>query len=52
MGKYLFQNGSVYFDAQGKIGVVPREEFAKETFLKDKTAQVLVNSVEFKTLTL
>jgi len=52
MGKYLFQNGSVYFDALGQIGVASREEFSKEAFLKDKTAQVLVNGIEFKTLSL
>ena len=52
MGKYFFQNGSVYFDALGKIGVVSREEFAKGTFFKDKTVQVLVNNVEFRTVTL
>ncbi len=52
MGKYLFQNGSVYFDALGQIGVIPRSEFTKDTFVKDKAAQVLINNVEFKAVTL
>ena len=52
MGKYFFQNGSVYFDALGQIGVSSREEFSKDTFVKDKVAQVLVNNVEFKAVAL
>ena len=52
MGKYFIQNDFVYHDALGKVGVVSKEEFSKETFPKDKNVQVLVNNVEFKVITL
>ncbi len=49
MGKYFFQNGSVYWQKDNQFGVVSKEDFAKDTFPKDSIAQVLINSVDFKT---
>lgn len=52
MAKYFFQNESVYWEKDGQFGVVSKEEFAKTTFPKDTSAQVLIYNVDFKTLTL
>ena len=52
MSKYLFQNGSVYWQKDNQFGVVSKEDFAKDTFIKDDFAQVLINNVDFKTVTI
>ena len=52
MGKYFFQNESVYWEKNGQFGVVSKEEFSKITYPKDTFAQVLIYNVDFKTLTL
>ena len=52
MGKYFFQNGSVYWQKDSKFGVVSKEEFPKGDFPKDNHVQVLINNVEFKTVLL
>ena len=51
MGKYFFQNESVYWEKDGQFGVVSKEEFSKDTFPKDTSVQVLINNVDFKTIT-
>ena len=52
MGKYFFQNGSVYWQKDSQFGVVSKEEFKKDAFPKDNIAQVLINNVDFKTISI
>ena len=52
MGKYFFQNGSVYWQKDNQFGVVSKEEFKKDTFPKDNFAQVLINNIDFKTVSI
>lgn len=52
MTKYFFQNNSVYFQKDGQFGVVSKDTFVKEAYLKDDSVQVLINDVEFKSVSI
>ena len=50
MGKYFFQNESVYWQKDNQFGVVSKETFAQESYPKDDSVQILINDVEYATV--